>query len=146
MKERICRAFCDDLIINEIDHGFAIGTPYEDARGDVIGFYALGPNSDGRYRIVDDGTTIAFIEAEGASLDVASRMDMLNCLLAEYGAAYDEDRGELYLPSLEESELPHASLKFMALLLRIRDLLFTTRERAESTFREEVIHELGENL
>lgn len=146
MKEQICRAFCDELSVRETESGYAIATAYEDASGEPIGFYALGPDVNDRYRLIDSGTTVAFLEAAGASLESRTRLEAFHELLSEYGADYDEDRGELAIPDLEERELPIASLRFMALLLRLKDLLLITRERVESTFREDVIAALRERL
>jgi Domain of unknown function DUF1828 len=147
MKEEICKAFCDDLHVRQTAAGYAISTPYESVSGEPIGFYAIGPDEMGRFRLVDDGATITFLEAAGASLDGSTtRQNAFDELLSEYGAIYDDNMGELRIPDLEERELPLASLRFMALLLRLRDLLLMTRERVESTFREDVINALRERL
>jgi len=146
MKEQICRAFCDELSVRQTESGYAIATTYEDASGEPIGFYAIGPDSNERYRLIDSGTTVAFLEAAGASLETRTRLEAFHELLAEYGADYDEDRGELTIPDLDERDLPVASLRFMALLLRLKDLLLITRERVESTFRDDVISALRERL
>ncbi|MCL4768346.1 MAG: DUF1828 domain-containing protein [Hyphomicrobiaceae bacterium] len=145
MKDRICQAFCQDLSVREIDAGYAISVPYEDLFGDPIGFYAIG-YGDGRYKLVDNGTTVAFLEAAGATLDSQTRSEALEEILSEYGAEYDHERGELYIPYLEVRELPRASLRFMALMLRLKDLLLMTRERVESTFREDAIAAISERL
>jgi hypothetical protein len=55
MKTEICEAFCKGLSVSEMKNGFAISTLYDDLKGDPLGFYALGPDDDGFYRIVDDG-------------------------------------------------------------------------------------------
>lgn len=145
MKEQICSAFCSDLAVREIESGFAISTPYEDVYGDPIGFYAIAEKS-GDYTLIDNGSTVAFIESAGATLDSGTRLDVFNSLLTEYGAIYNDDRGELSILSVTATELPRASLRFMALLLRLKDLLLLTRERVESTFREDVITALRERL
>lgn len=146
MKEEICRAFCNDLQVRQTGTGYAISTPYEDVSGEPIGFYAVGPGDDGQYCLIDNGATIAFLEAAGASLESETRQEAFSEILSEYGASYDEGRGELSIPSLAEQQLPLASLKFMALLLRLKDLLLITRERVASTFREDVINALRERL
>lgn len=145
MKKLICQAFCSDLSVNEMANGYAISTPYEDVYGDPLGFYAVR-GQDGTFRMIDNGSTVAFLEAAGATLDSKTRLEALTKLLAEYRAEYDEERGELSVAHLRETDLPRASLNFMALLLRIRDLLFLTRENVENTFREDVINALTERL
>lgn len=145
MKEQICRAFCSDLSVREIDAGYAISTPYDDVYGDPIGFYAIGGEA-GEYRLIDNGSTVAFLEAAGASVDSGTRLEVFTALLTEYGANYDDERGELSIPSVTLADLPKAALRFMALLLRLKDLLLLTRERVESTFRDDVIMALRERL
>src|SRR5688572_4317652 len=113
MKDEICQAFCSDLRVLQTETGYAISTPYEDASGEPIGFYAVGPDDNDHFRLVDNGATVAFLEAAGASLESRTRHEAFSELLSEYGAIYDEVRGELVIPDLEESQLPHASLKFM---------------------------------
>ena len=146
MKDSICRAFCHDLSVRELKNGFAISTPFDDVEGNPLGFYAIGPNTEGRFRIIDSGATVAFIEAAGVAFDNEARQQAFSELLAEYGANYDNESGELVIPEIEEHNLPKAALGFMALLLRIRDFLLVTRERVESTFREDVIAALKEKL
>lgn len=145
MKEKICNAFCSDLFVREVSDGFAISTPYEDMYGDPIGFYAL-KTDECRFRLLDNGATVAFLEATGASVDGGTRQEVFSALLSEYGASFDEELGELSIGSLTESELPKSALRFMALLLRLKDLLLLTRERVESTFRDDVISALRERL
>ncbi len=146
MKNSICRAFCQDLSVRELKNGFAISTPFDDVEGNPLGFYAIGPGAEGRYRIIDSGATVAFLEAAGVTFDNEARQQAFAELLMEYGANYDDESGELVIPEIEEHNLPKAALGFMALLLRIRDFLLVTRERVESTFREDVITALKEKL
>jgi hypothetical protein len=145
VKEQICKAFCNDLSVRQTDSGYAISTPYNDVYGDPIGFYAM-LDQDGRYRLVDNGSTVAFLEAAGADLESKTRYDAFHEILSEYRAEYSEERGELAIPFLAEEELPQASLQFMALLLRLRDLLLITRENVESTFREDIIAALHQRF
>src|SRR3954463_6680006 len=86
----------------------------------------------GRYRIEDDGTTIPMIEAEGIDLNTSTRQEALESLLTEYGARYDEEKGELTTAPLSVQKVPSAAFKFVALLLRLQDLILLTPERAAS--------------
>ena len=45
--------------------------------GEPLGFYVVGPDPVGRYRVGDDGTTIALIEAARASLETETRQEAL---------------------------------------------------------------------
>jgi hypothetical protein len=137
LKAAICKAFCEGVEVSTFGGGLAISTPYRNRMGDKIGVYALGPEG-GRYRLVDNALTIPNLIAEGVSFESESRLVALSALLDQYGANYNEEFGEIAIDSVAENELPKAILAFSALLLRIEDLLLTSVERVESTFKEDV--------
>lgn len=136
MKEELCKAFCEDLQIREVPAGMAISTCY-DWMGEPLGFYIVGPDQSGRYRVEDDGTSMPLIESAVSDLDAPTRAEALQSMLEEYGARYDEDRGELTTLPLRIEEIPKAAISFVGLLLRLQDLILLTPERAASTFRED---------
>ena len=72
-----------------------------------------------------------------SDLESPTRAEALESMLQEYGAQYDEDRGELTTTLLREDQVPHAAMNFLGLLLRLQDLILLTPERVESTFRED---------
>lgn len=138
LKEQICRAFCENVRVTAFKGGLAIGTPYQNfLSGDPIGLYALGPKA-GVYRLVDNALTVAFLEAEGASMDANSRREALTQILEQHGAAYDEEGGEVFVDAVPEGHLAKAVLEFSALLLRLNDLIHLTVERVKNTFEEDV--------
>ncbi len=146
MKHELCRAFCDYLTMREVPAGLAVSTAFTFSQTEPVGFYIVGPDALGRYRIEDDGTTIPLIEAEGVDLDTNTRQEALASLLAEYNANYDAERGELTTAPLPESQIPSASLKFVALLLRLQDLILLTPERAASSFKEDATKAIRDSL
>jgi hypothetical protein len=146
MKELICREFCAGLSVSELPNGYAISTAYNAPNGDPLGFYVIGPDDHGLFRVFEPGSLMPFLEASGASLEGATREEAFSALLHEYGATYESDSGEISLTHLDKEELPRATLDFLALLLRVQDLLLLTRERVESTFREDVVAALQERL
>lgn len=138
LKEQICRAFCENVHVAAFKGGLAIGTPYQNyLSGDRIGIYALGPR-EGVYRLVDNALTVAFLEAEGVSLEANSRREALTQILEQHGAAYDEDMGEVFIEGISEAHLPKAVLEFSALLLRLNDLTHLAVERVKNAFEEDV--------
>jgi hypothetical protein len=142
MKEELCEAFCSDLKVRDVPAGIAVGTGFMGIGGDPIGFYIIGPDNLGLWRIQDDGNTMPLLEAEGADLGIESRKEAFDDLMEEYGATYDEDVGELAIVNIKRGDLPQAALKFVALLLRIQDMLLLTRDRAEATWIEEATRDL----
>ncbi|MCO5161077.1 MAG: DUF1828 domain-containing protein [Mesorhizobium sp.] len=146
LKEQICRAFCESVHVNAFKGGLAIGTPYQNfITGDPIGIYALGPKA-GMYRLVDNALTLSFLEAEGATMDAASRRDALTLILDQHGAAFDEEMGEIFRDGVSESELPKAVLEFSALLLRLNDLILMTIERVKNAFEDDVKAAIREEM
>lgn len=135
-KEALCKAFCDEVELREVPAGLAVSTGF-DWMGEPLGFYIVGPDPSGRYRIEDDGTTMPLIEAAVADLDTPTRAEALEAMLTEYGARYDEDSGELTTLPLRDNQIPQAAMSFVGLLLRLQDLILLTPERAASTFRED---------
>lgn len=146
LQEMLCTQFCGALTVRKVPSGFAIGVGYWDGDGDALGFYVVGPDTNGKFRIEDDGLSIPEMEAGGVDLSSKTRREALNTLMDEYGVLFDEDRGELTTEPLQESQLAAASLRFMAFLLRVQDLLLLTQERVASTFREDAMALLKKQL
>lgn len=146
MKEELCKAFCDDLKFREVPAGFAVSTAFNGLGGEPLGFYVVGPDAAGRFRLEDDGTMMPLIEAAGADLESQTRADALQTMLAEYDADYDEDKGEFTTQPLTKDKVPQAAMKFVALLLRVQDLVLLTPERAASTFKEDATRAITEAI
>ncbi len=143
MKKELCEAFCQTLDVVLVPAGLAVGTAFLKEGGDRIGFFVVGPDKDGRFVIQDDGATVPYLEAAGADLAVQARADAFHALLREYGAIYDDESCELTTEPVPRESVAGVALQFVALLLRVQDLLLLTRERAESTWIEEAARELS---
>lgn len=138
MKEEICRAFCDEIVVTEVPVGLAVSTPFRRADGDAIGFYVIrNATLPGLARLEDDGQTMPYLEACGVDFETQTRRKAFDLLLNEYGAEYDEQQNVIQTPNMREEELPRAALRFVALLLRLFDFLLLTQEHVESTFKED---------
>jgi hypothetical protein len=137
MKADLCKAFCDELSVRDVPAGLAVSTGFSLSGGEPLGFYIVGPDLTGRFRIEDDGTTMPLIEASGIDLETQTRAEAVAQMLEEYGAFYNPDSGELATPPLASEAIPARALKFVALLLRLQDLLLLRPERVASTFKED---------
>ena len=136
-QDRICKAFCADVKVNAFRGGYGVSTPFRGVSGDQIGYYIVGPNERGLYRIIDDALTVELFEGEGATLNASTRMATFYSILSAHGGHYDEDTGEISTEELSFDQLDRASIDFMAMLLRLQDMYFLTQERTESTFYED---------
>lgn len=139
MKDELCQAFCDSLRVDTVPAGIAVTTSFKSVNGEPLMFYAIGPDADGMWHLQDDGTTVAYIEAAGADLSVGARNEAFEALLSDYEAAYDEQSGELSIGQLDRNEIATSALRFIALLLRVQELLQTTKERAQAIWVEEAL-------
>ena len=137
MKEELCSAFCQELEVVKVPAGLAVGTAFQKSDGDNVGFYVIGPDEAGMYRVQDDGTTVPYLEACGADLGIEARAEAFNAILTEYGVTCDEATYEITSGSIPWASVPKAGLKLVAALLRLQDLVLMTRERAESTWVQE---------
>jgi hypothetical protein len=142
MKDELCAAFCHDLEVNKVPAGLAVGTAFQKSDGDHIGFYVIGPDDAGLYRVQDDGATVPYLEACGADLGIETRADAFNEILAEYGVTYDDTTFEITSEPLPKDRVPKAGLKLVAALLRLQDLVLMTRERSENTWVQEAKRDL----
>lgn len=115
--------------------------------GDPVGFYITRhPSSEGMFRIEDSGMVVPFIEASGVNIKRGHRAEMFESILREYGAVYDSTTAELQSQYMRESDIPAASLKFVALLLRLQDLKQWTQENVESTFKDDAQREIRKSF
>ncbi|MCA3351434.1 MAG: DUF1828 domain-containing protein [Roseomonas sp.] len=137
MKDDLCRAFCESLVVETVPAGLAVTTSFKGVTGEALMFYIVGPDADNTWRLQDDGTTIPYIEAAGAELGGGSRAETFQALLTDFGATYDEQSGELTIGPLDKSSIATGALRFIALLIRIQELLQITREKVEALWVEE---------
>jgi hypothetical protein len=137
MKDDLCRAFCESLVVETVPAGLAVTTSFKGVTGEALMFYILGPDEHDNWRLQDDGTTIPYIEAAGAELGGGNRAETFQALLTDLGASYDEHSGELTIGPLEKSSVATGALRFIALLIRIQELLQITREKVEALWVEE---------
>jgi len=144
MKEQLCRAFCDDLIVRELPMGMAVSTGFTFPDGDRIGFYVRSDKVSGLFEIQDSGLVFPGLEARGLDLKNQARAEALAALQLEYGVTLDEGEREFRLAPVGSGELPYAAMRFVSFLLRVGDLLLLNEDRVASTFRDDVAHRLRE--
>lgn len=146
MKPRdFCSAFCTAIALNDVPIGYAFKTPFRKADGDAIALYIRrGPN--GVFRIEDDGQTINYLEMNGFDLDATSRSDAFYNLLREYDAFYDDENLLIYSKDMDEKDVPAASVRFSALMLRVFDFILLNKSRVKSTFRDDLIAMIEEQF
>jgi hypothetical protein len=142
--DQLCEAFCGTLKVSKVPAGFAVGTGHRGTDGDPVGFYVIGPDINGKYRVQDDGLSMPTLEANGVDLSNASRLAAFESLRGEYGVEYDEESDEVMIVGVDEEHVGAASMRFVAFLLRLQDMLLMSIERTASTFKEDALKVIRE--
>jgi hypothetical protein len=138
IKEELCEAFCGELEVRTVPAGVAVRTGFYANDGDAIGFYVTRhPERDGYYRLEDSGLIIPALEAAGVNLDSGARAEAFSKLLKEYHAEFDDDSFELHSGYVSQDDVAGEAMRFIALLLRIRDLELLSQETVKSVWSDD---------
>lgn len=125
-------------------HGFALSTGFFDADGDRVGMYVLYEDGRHAFRVRDNGMVLPVLEASGVNRRSGSRSEALSHLMGEYGVGLDEGERTFHIEHVSEIDLPKTALRFVAFLLRVRDLQLLSEKRVANTFREDAERMLRE--
>jgi hypothetical protein len=142
LMNSLCKTFCSSIVVNPVPSGFAVSTVFSDRSGDPISCYVV-ENGDG-YRIEDDGEYLARLIGSGIPIDQGQRGQLLEAILTQGGASWDQDTFEIHSQSFPVDELGPRLTNFLSSLIRVRDLELLTRELVRSTFREDATAALEE--
>tara|TARA_R110002110_G_scaffold415748_1_gene654846 strand:+ start:84265 stop:85056 length:792 start_codon:yes stop_codon:yes gene_type:complete len=146
IQQLLCDEFCGALTVRKVPVGYAVGTGYDGPEGDPLGFFVVGPDASGKFRVEDDGLSIALIESHGVDLSSKTRGEAFRSLMDEYNVLFDDDTGELGTEPILESQLANVAMRFVAFLLRVQDLVLLSQERVASTFREDATNLIREKI
>lgn len=147
IKESICVAFCQDLTIRKVPAGLAVSTSFNGMDGDSIGFYVVrSERSPNEFRLEDDGVLIPYLEADGVNLKSGTRSAMFRQILREYSAQYDTKSCVLHTDSIGEKDIAAASLRFLAMMLRLQDLELLSPQTVANTFADDAQKALHEKF
>ncbi|MXP14859.1 DUF1828 domain-containing protein [Altererythrobacter confluentis] len=144
LSSLLCRSFCEEITVRNVPSGLAISTAFSDASGDRISFYAVETN-DG-WRLEDDGDYLAGLIARDVPIMDGIRSTLLDGILAEGGAHWDQETFEIRSETVEKSRLSSQIVPFLSSLVRVRDLELLSRENVRSTFREDFLSQSRERL
>ncbi len=142
LEKALCQTFCSSITVNPVPSGFAVSTFFADRSGDPIGCYVV-EDGDG-YRIEDDGEYLARLVGSGIPIDQGQRGQILQAILAQGGASWDQDTYEIHSQSFSAEDIGAHLTNFLSSLIRVRDLELLTRDVVRSTFREDAIAALKE--
>lgn len=142
LKAQLCASFCEGIEVQQVKAGLVVGTPFERGDGDRIGFY-LVPGVDKRWRLEDDGMTVASLIASGVDIQSGERSADFKRMLSVSNVVFDPDSMLISSEWLEEKDISAASLRFVSLLLRLPELQMLHPDKISDTFREDVRNEIS---
>jgi hypothetical protein len=136
MKEDLCRAFCNDIVVTGVPAGLVVSTAFRRDDGDKVSFYVI-EEEDGTVRLEDDGATIPTLEGAGVDFATDTRRRGFEDLLSRIDGYYDEEEATIKTLPFPKGELAARSLDFVSLMIRMGDFLLLTQEKITSTFKED---------
>jgi len=139
VKSLICDTFCASVSINEVPKGIAASAFFKDGSGDPIRFYIVPEADNESVHLEDDGTILADLVASGNDITQGSRRSLLDGILAEAQAFWEEESLVIVSEPIHPSSIGEMALHFLSGLLRVRDLKFMQREIIRSTFKEDAL-------
>lgn len=136
MKEELCRAFCNDILVTSVPAGLAVSTAFKRDDGDRVSFYVID-EPGGMIRLEDDGATIPILEGAGVDFETDTRQRAFDTLLMSVDGYYDDDEATIKTRAFPRDKLAARSLDFVSFMIRMNDFLLLTQEKIASTFRED---------
>lgn len=144
LKNEICAAFCDGLMVRKVPMGFAISTPVAWFSGDNISFYARVEGN--RARLEDSGSLLFDLEASGVDFSSENRRELLSGLMMECGVHLSDEDQLFCTDWVPREAIATLALPFLTFLSRVQDLMFLNREIVKSTFREDLVQALEDTF
>jgi hypothetical protein len=146
IERLLCDAFCDGTTVEKVPAGLAVATAFEDAAGDRLAFYVVTDKKTGLYRLEDDGSLVPTLIAMGTDVTEGQRARLFQTILKQSGVEFDPSTGELRSDLVSGDAVPMAALRFISMLTRVAALSAMRPELVMSTFREDALRRIREEL
>lgn len=143
-EKEICQAVCEGFRTRPVPIGYAISTPVSWFNGDNISFYARFDKD--KARLEDSGDLLFDLEGQGFDAHSQSRRNLLSDLLDAHHVTFHEDDAIFSTDWVPKADVVKLVPHFLAFLTRIQDLLFLSRDRVKSTFKEDITSALKQRF
>jgi hypothetical protein len=135
IRNQICDSVCEGFQVRPIPIGYSIQSPIPWISGDNIPIY-LRIDGD-RARLEDSGSSIFDLEGQGVDLKSDNRRQILSSLLQTHNVNLDDD--STFVTNWAELNRVTKDLpQFLSFLTRVQDLIFLSRDKVQSAFREDL--------
>jgi hypothetical protein len=126
------------LILENFNDFIEITTPFVDMHHDFIQLY-FAKEGNSNFKITDDGYILNELEMMGIEIKRSQkRNEFFKTSLNVFGVNYDEKTDELFISFSNINEYPEKQHRLIQCMLRISDMLLTSRNSVISIFTEEI--------
>lgn len=133
------------LILENFNDFIEITTPFVDMHNDFIQIYFIKEGNN-NFRITDDGYILNELEMMGIEIKRSQkRNEFFKTYLNVFGVNYNEKNDELFIAFSNINEYPEKQHRLIQCILRISDMLLTSRNSVISIFTEEISAFFEEN-
>lgn len=116
-----------------------ITTPFVDMHHDLIQLYFTDKNKETPFTLTDDGYIINELEMLGININnTKKRKDFFEINLRVFGVNYDKNTKELYVIFDELEDYPKKQHNLLQCIIKISDMLLTSRNTVINIFTEEI--------
>lgn len=137
LDRQICDALCGGFKVKPVPIGFAVASPFDWFTGDKMIFYARTKGALVRFE--DSGSTVFELEGAGVDLSSSTRLASLMSICEESQVNFDQDECQFSTAWVKAEGVGLAAIRFMSFMIRVQDLILTTRSKVASTFKDELI-------
>lgn len=125
------------LVLEDFKDFIEITTPFVDMNHDYIQLYLTRDSQ--KYKITDDGYVINELDIMGINIRSSEkRKAFFNMTLKIFGVNYNDKTDELFVLFDNINDYPELQHRLIQCILRISDMLLTSRNTVISIFTEEV--------
>lgn len=142
LKEVLTRTFLEAIDVRPVPMGLAVSSPFRDGSGDPVTFY-VRETGDG-FQLEDDGEYLSHLVASGIDIERGKRRQLLDSVLLNSGALWDPETFEIRTAPV--TDVAGSAVSFLAALIRVRDLELLSSDNIRSTFRDDAIAAIEEQL
>lgn len=120
-------------------------TPFIDPFGDE--YKVLIRSKSSSYEVTDQGYTIWNLKSRGNDVTKkdSTRMNIVNGIISDNNVSLKPDNNALYKEVYSKSEVAQAINQVLDSMMKVSDLVFTSRSKVKKIFKEDVLDYLSKN-
>lgn len=123
--------------LERINDFVEITTPFVDMHHDYISLFFI--NKGETYMLTDDGYIVDELDSLGIDINNSKkRKEFFYTSLNIFGISFNESTSELYVEFNNLSEFPERQNRLIQCVLRVSDMMLTSRNRVISFFTEDI--------